>query len=225
MKSIVFILVLFPGLVAGQCDPEGNGVLSAMVQDHSVTLRNDTVNRNCGASYTMGISLPGSDTLIWMQNDTGGVAYCYCNFNLSVTIDSLSPGNYVVMAYYNDLVYNDTCYIGSVRFTITQPENYPAPTVINPWQSECFTLGIKGPDVNNVLPPVFPNPATEKLFFRETITAESTIQISDARGLVLRYWSADLLLNGLDIGDLKPGLYFLRIIPDGKFGVMRFIKI
>jgi len=85
IKALIYLFALIPHLTFGQCDPAGNGTLSAEVQNNSVILRNDTIHCNCGALYTMGISWLSDDSLIWMQTDTGEVAFCYCHFDLSVT--------------------------------------------------------------------------------------------------------------------------------------------
>jgi hypothetical protein len=225
MKLIIYFLAIIPYLAFGQCDPAGNGTLSAYVQDHSVVLTNDTVYRNCGASYTMGISWLSSDTMIWIQTDTGGVAYCQCNYNLSLTLDSLSQGNYAVKVFYTHLIYNDTCYIGMVTFSITQPENFLTPEIINQWQSSCFIVGVEEKqDVLAGSPVIYPNPAGDRLFFRSDLTGESIVQISDVKGMLLRNYSMNLTLNSIEIENFKPGLYFVRIVSGDQISTMKFVK-
>lgn len=225
MKAIVFLLILLPFLAIGQCNSTGSGVLSAEVYGDAVLLKNDTVERNCGALYTMEISSPASDTLIWLQHDTGDVAYCYCNFNLSITIDSLSPGNYVVKAYYSDLVYNENCYIGSVTFTITQPEIYSAPSLQNQTQSACFTVGVMD-NINMPEPEVeiFPNPAGDLIFVKTALIDKGTVQIINLNGQILSESLLQDKITVINAANLKPGVYLVRVISDKYVIVKKLIK-
>jgi hypothetical protein len=178
MKTCIFLLILLPYIAVSQCNPSGNGSLSADVNGDSLILRNNTVTRNCAAFYSMSIIRPSNDTLIWLQTDIGDVAYCHCNFDLSVTLDSLSPGDYVVKAWYTKASFNDTCYIGSVPFTIAQPENYPAPKVINQYQSACFTVGLlENQNFSALSPDLFPNPAGDILYIRNQQNENGTVGI------------------------------------------------
>lgn len=225
MKAIIFLLILVPCLALAQCDEAGQGLLSAEVYGDTLILKNDTVNRNCGAFYTMGIINPGNDTLIWMQTDIGDIAFCYCNFDLSVTIDSLSPGDYVVKAYYTDLVYNDTCYIGLVPFTIAQPENYPAPKIIHHWQSGCFTLGLEeNQDFSELWTDIYPNPAGDILFIRNKSNTKSNVQIFNLNGQLQISSKLENQLTRLDIVNLNPGIYLVKIKNEEYLRIYKLIR-
>ncbi len=198
MKSIILFLLLIPYIAASQCNPSGNGLLSADVSDELLILRNDTVTRNCAAFYSMGITRLSSDTLIWMQTDIGDVAYCHCNFDLSVTLDSLSPGDYVVKAYYTRASDDDTCYIGSVPFTITHPENYPAPKVIHQWQSACFTVGLEEHAFDSErCMDIFPNPTGDVLYIRNEHDDIGTIGIFNSNSQLQISAKLDSQLTGI----------------------------
>ncbi|MFH1120739.1 MAG: T9SS type A sorting domain-containing protein [Bacteroidota bacterium] len=225
MKAVVCFFALFPYLTFGQCDPAGNGSLSAEVQNNSVILRNDTVTRNCGALYTMGITWLSNDTLIWLQTDIGDAAYCFCNFNLSVTLDSLSPGDYVVKACYTQALINDTCYIGSVPFTIAQAGNYPAPEINSYWQSACYTVGTKEPrDFSSGSAGVFPNPAGDRLFLKTDLDKKGTIQLFNLNGRLILETEFNKPLTEIGTGNLRRGVYLIKVIGSKGMVVNRFIK-
>lgn len=71
---------------------------------------------------------------------------------------------------------------------------------------------------------VYPNPAGDKLFIRADISGASVVQISDAKGVLLRNYTMNLSLNRIDIADFKPGLYFVRILCENQFYTIKFIK-
>jgi hypothetical protein len=225
MKTIVLLLILLPYFAVSQCNPSGNGLLSAEVHGDSLILRNDAVTRNCAAFYSMSISRLSNDTLIWIQTDIGDVAYCHCNFDLSVTLDSLSPGAYVVKAYYTQAHDDDTCYIGSVPFTITQPEAFTAPKVINQWQSICFTVGLeKKPDASESLAVIFPNPAGDVLYIRNEHDDIGTIRIFNSNSQLQISAMMDSQLTGLDLSNLSPGIYFVKVIGEKQLRNYKLIK-
>ncbi|MHC1776834.1 MAG: T9SS type A sorting domain-containing protein [Lentimicrobium sp.] len=225
MKAMISFLILLPYIAVSQCDPSGMGLLSAEVHGDSLILKNDTASRNCGALYTMGISMLSTDTLIWLQTDIGDVAYCYCNFDLSVTIDSLSPGDYVAKAYYTDLVYNDTCYIGLVPFKITQPESYPAPKIIEHWQSACFTVGLEESTfVSERGIDIFPNPAGDILYIRNEQKDTGTICIFNSKFQLKISAIIENQLSSIDLTDLSPGIYFVKVIGNRHLRSYKLIK-
>jgi hypothetical protein len=225
MKAIVLLLVFIPYIAVSQCDPSGAGLLSAEVHGDSLIVKNDTVRRNCGAFYTMGISWLSKDTLVWMQTDIGDVAYCHCNFDLSVTLDSLSPGDYVVKAYYTRASDDDTCYIGSVPFTITQPESYPAPKVIHQWQSACFTAGLEENafDSERCIE-IFPNPARDILYIRNEQNDKGTIGIFNSTGQLKRSAILKDQLTSIDLTNLNPGIYLVKVISEKQLRSYKLIK-
>ncbi|MBK6967346.1 MAG: T9SS type A sorting domain-containing protein [Bacteroidales bacterium] len=225
MKSIILFLLLIPYIAASQCNPSGNGLLSADVSGDTLILRNDTVTRNCAACYSMGISRLSSDTLIWMQTDIGDVAYCHCNFDLSVTLDSLSPGDYVVKAYYTQASDDDTCYIGSVPFTITQPESYAAPKVINQWQSACFTVGLEeSTSAFERCIDIYPNPAGDILYIRNEQDDTGTVVISNLNGQLQISTIIKNQLTEIDLANLSPGIYFVKVIGERHLKSYKLIK-
>jgi hypothetical protein len=225
MKAIVILLMLVPCLALAQCDEASLGLLSAEVHGDTVILKNDTVYRNCGALYTMEVTNPGNDTLIWMQTDTGDVAYCYCNFDLSVSLDSLSPGDYVVKVYYTDLVYNDTCYIGLVPFTIAQPENYAALKIIHHWQSGCFTTGLEeNQDFSEPWTAIYPNPAGDILFIRNKRNTNGNVQIFNLNGQLQISTNLENQLTRLDILTLNPGIYLVKIKNEEFIKIYKLIR-
>ncbi|MBK6344559.1 MAG: T9SS type A sorting domain-containing protein [Bacteroidales bacterium] len=225
MKALIYLLALIPHLIFGQCDPAGNGTLSGEVQNNSVILRNDTIYRNCGALYNTEFSWLSNDSLIWMQTDIGDAAFCQCHFDLSATLDSLGPGNYTVLVYYTNRINSDTCYIGNVTFSVTNPENFAAPEFINQWQSACFTTGIEDtPDFSAGIPEIFPNPAGDKLFLNSGLYYGGKIWVYDMNGRVIYETSHRSSMSEIATGHLMPGVYLLKLIGNNNVSVYRFIK-
>ncbi len=218
MKTILILLFFLPFISFGQCfftTPEG--ILSAEVYGDTVILKNDSVCRNCGSSYLMELSNLGNDTLVWMQTDIGGSANCICNFNLSVTIDSLYPGNYSAKVYYT-LAYNgDTSYIGTVAFTITQPNTYLTPKIFNQYQSLCFEVNatheIKYTDT---FVKIFPNPSEGVFNILSELEGEKIISITDINNKSIVNFVSDKNENVIDLSNLPKSLYFITITTKEK---------
>jgi hypothetical protein len=225
MKAIIFLLVLLPVLAIGQCNSTTFGILKAEVHGDTVILQNDTAYRNCGAIYSMGISSLNNDTLIWMQTDIGSVAYCYCYFNLSVTIDSLKPGNYSVKVYYSDLVNNDTCYIGSVSFTITNPNSYLSPSIQNQEQSSCFLVGVSDEKKSgDIVIKVYPNPTKGFLNIFIDLYGDKLIRISDLENKSILEFISDKNENVIDLRSLPNNMYFVTVKTKEKSLHSKFCK-
>ena len=225
MRSIALILIIMPLLAAGQCDPASLGILKAEVHGDSVTLFNDTAYRNCGAVYSMEITRISDDTLKWFQRDLGSVAYCICHFNLSVTVDSLTTGSYIVKAYFLELMSGDVCYIGSVPFTITEPGSYITPTVVNQEQSPCLIVGM--PEENTLHDAsikVFPNPVQEILHVRTDLPGEKIVRISDIRSTCLQEVTSRQNEISMDVSVFAPGMYVLTLQTKERTVHIKFCK-
>jgi len=212
MRSIFLLLAFCPFFGFGQCDPSSLGTLRAEVYGDMVTLFNDTASRNCGAVYSMEITSIGDDTLKWLQRDLGSVAYCICNFNLSVTIDSLTSGSYTVKAYYQELMSGQVCFIGTLPFTVTQPGSYSTISITGQDQSPCFVVGEpeSKPD-NDVVLKVFPNPVREILHIQTSIPGEKIIRISDLRSVSLKEFTSGQNEISMDISTLVSGMFILTL--------------
>ena len=215
MKAVIFFLVaLIPVLVSGQlpCTPSSSrGVLSALVNGHSVVLRDDTAQRNCGSRYSMGIRSISSDTLIWMQTDSAGGALCNCPFNLSVGVDSLKTGNYITRVFATDTYYHDTCYVGSVSFTITEPFSYFSPFAENPYQSICLLEGIRSDQSSTTALKIFPNPTDGILTIITNLKGSKVITISDMENKRIIEFNTEAEVNTIDLGALSKAMYFVTV--------------
>jgi hypothetical protein len=211
-KYILIILYFYPIFAIGEgCNQWTFGKLKAQVSGDSVILKDDTATRNCGVRYKMEVTFLSNDTLIWLQRDTGSYYACECNFNFSVTIDSLKPGNYVAKIYSKDLGW-DTCYIGSLSFTITEPGVFPSPKVRDHNQSPCFLVGVpKNHYQAEKIIRVYPNPANEFLNITTDMAGVKLFRISDLANSTIMEFVSDKNENRIDISKLPDAVYFITV--------------
>lgn len=227
MKTIIFFLLfLLPMLTIGQwCDSLYLGKLKAEVYGDTVVLKNDTAYRNCGVLYFMEFHFTSPDTLIWMQRDIGEIYGCLCYFNLSMTIDSLKPGNYTAKAYYSFSSISDSCYIGSISFTITKQNSDVSPSLLNQEQSQCFAIGVS--DNNDALEnsiKIYPNPADDYLNVITNINGEKLIKISSLENKCVFELRTETKENIIDLHNLPKMIYFITIRTNEKTFHSKFIK-
>ena len=228
MKPLaIFFLTLLPAFAAAQALPcmDGDaGILKAEVLNNSVILHNDTVCRNCGALYSMQITSPGNHLLSWLQRDTGQAAFCLCDFNLSVTVDSLEAGIYTTFVYYNAAETDDTVYVGSISFEITGPAPFFSPSVQDQYQSPCMALGVPSErDPSGILQKIYPNPAEGKI----TIESEEggKIFIIASNGRQLPPVEITGATTTIDVSALPDGIYLVRVVGERRVQMGRFIKV
>lgn len=229
MKTILIAFLIMPIVALGQCDWYFKGFLKSEVYGDSVILRNDSVSRNCGAMYTMQV-YPVNDTLHWMQYDIGFAAMCICNFNLSVTLESLPAGTHIVKVYHTDYPgfgppYYDTCYVGTMTFEVSQPNPPGSITVSGGSQSDCFSYptGVSDREGSRDLS-LYPNPAGDRLNIESEIPGEKEVVILDLTGRELIAERFTGLVHRLDIGHLAPGSYVARISARELSVVRKFIR-
>jgi hypothetical protein len=215
MKTIALVFLMLPLTILAQWCPNANdlGTLSAEVYGNSVILKNDTVCRNCGSMYEMVIYPIAGDTLGWYQDEQFGGAFCDCIFDLSVTLDSLNPGNYYVKTSYESVYTADTVYIGLISFTITEQNSFDSYGVTDAYQSECYTVGINSQDQpeNNLLT-VIPNPSNDKITISApATTGNSQLSIFNISGKYVIEMQLTNTETQIDISALPRGVYFVRV--------------
>lgn len=115
----------------------------------------------------------------------------------------------------DDAVYIDDVYIKSCQ-------NYPAMQsaieVIEPAAySDQPLLNINADDVI-----LSPNPVAEQITLRGMRLNDARIDIFDASGQMMRF--VQLSENTLDVSQLNPGIYFMRIYQEGQLLIKRFVK-
>jgi len=223
MKNFTAIILLFfllPIFTFGQCTLTHIGILSAEVNGDTVLLKNDSVCRNCGSMYSMELSSISNDTLVWIQNDTGATAYCDCDFNYSITIDSLHIGNYTAKVYYTTLD-NDTNYVGTVIFTITASNLFVTPKISNQYKSSCYYVNILNEAVPADIPiKIYPNPTTGKIkIMGENI--KNVLIINEIGETVLNTKQT----NEIDISNFSKGIYIIKVINEKGVVTKKLIKL
>jgi hypothetical protein len=230
MRAKLIFVLLFPIVAFGQCDPYYNGTLSVQVFGDTVILHNDTAIRNCGATYEMKAAFVG-DTLIWLQSDTGPSFACVCTFNLSVMLDSVKSGYYIAKVYYTQFYgwpppYDDTCFVGSIPFAVTDQNFYLSAHKSEEAQSPCFPIGT---GVNQKAKAgslfIHPNPASNFISVEISgIAGNNNLSIVNTEGhrLITRRITAPK--TQLDISALPAGVYFVRVTGERTVQVGKFVK-
>jgi len=69
---------------------------------------------------------------------------------------------------------------------------------------------------------LYPNPVTQTLFFSSGKFTGARISVSDIAGRIIL--NTVVTANGIDVSRLKPGLYTMVMLKDGKRVVKRFVK-
>ena len=224
--TILIIIALLPIISFGQwCDPMTFGILKAEVKGDSVILKDDTVSRNCGVQYLMKVNAISSDTLVWKQVDFGVAYGCYCHFNLSVTIDSLKPGNYTVKVYYSDSNYLYPCYVGSISFQITKPNSFSTPSILNQQQSDCFEVNSinENSSIGTILK-VYPNPSSGLLNILTDLKGEKIIRVTDLENKCILEYFTSKNEEQIDLSRLPNMFYLISVSNKDKTVHAKFCK-
>jgi hypothetical protein len=191
---------------------------------------NDTVRRICDTWYDMEIIQATGDTIIWNEIQHGGGVYCLCYFNLSVTLDSLEAGSYFVKTYASDAPFpgGDTCYIGSVSFTITEQNSFASFNISDNYQSDCFyvPVGINMPEQSESrFFTIYPNPATSMITIVTSILDGNPLfTIFSVNGEKVIEKLLGYIETQIDISTLQPGFYFVQLQNEKMIEVKKMIK-
>ncbi len=229
MKTLIILLFLFPLFIYGQVSDNLRGDLYVQVDGDTVYLSQSMAVRNCGAAYNMNVILAG-DTLYWYQVDTGATAVCLCNFNLSVTVDSMPTGHYTAKVFYTACPdcpppSPDTVYVGSVEFDITEQNSNASISTINQNQSDCFPINSIDDDNARKIPySIFPNPVQNTLHFVTTDSGEKEIKIYDMQNRHMFECKFEKNLVDIDLANYKSGIYILVYSNERTTYHRKFIK-
>jgi hypothetical protein len=230
MKNILIFLALLPILSFGQCGSYNQGVLKIQVHNDTVILQEDTAVRNCGSMYQMKIWFI-ADTLYWLQSDTGINIACMCNYNYSVTIDSLKTGHYIAKVFFTEYPgwpppYFDTCYVGSIPFEIVEQNSFPSYHTLSGYQSDCFPVGIQNKKhPNNESPFIYPNPTSDLLNIFVDEQGETNISIYNINNQCVLEFSSKNKINSINVSNLPTGFYIVAIKSHNTTVKKKFCKL
>jgi hypothetical protein len=163
MRTVQNLLIAAVILLMGLQVSADNDTVFTIVEDNSVTLWDMDAHRNCASEYIMQIEQENQE-IRWIQRDIGGYAYCYCDFDYSVTFGPLSPGFYTVDVYYTESGDSALNYVGATSFNIENPL-LDSLSFLSTFSSDCggINLGIKkllkGPGTS--IGQNYPNPFIE----------------------------------------------------------------
>jgi len=228
MKTTLLLLLVFPLLTFGQSNSTLSGNLRAEVSGDTVLISQDSAFRNCGALYEMLVWFEG-DTLIWLQHDIGVSAYCYCQFNLSVTIDSLNAGHYIASAYYtpspnSQPPYLDKSYQGSFTFDISGQTSGQTYRKVGQKQSDCLQVGLTENNFANSFA-VFPNPTTQLINVNYNTQDERIISLYDIKNECFFEMKTSSKVNKIDLGAYPQGVYFLVVRSQRACHTTKIVKL
>lgn len=113
-----------------------------------------------------------------------------------------------------DLGYHHVCVV-----KIGPNDTYPyclAPHLINQLVSVDETIEALGIDI-------FPNPATDVLTIQSDLSSTMEVEILNSFGQIVLAESLLESTNAVDISQLASGIYFVKVLVDGKVGVLKVV--
>lgn len=210
MKKFLLIFILFiPFLTTGQYIPD---TIFAEVNGSTVKIYDQEALRICTYVYDHKVILE-ENILEWRQYYAGGEpVYCVCNFDYMVEVGPLSPGEYAVDVYYEDL---EWLYIGSTIFIIENGARADTLELISSSSSGCYWVG-NDETISEQTISVSPNPATDHVNFSIDYPGEMQISVYNMNGERI-YSSEKFTKNSfrwnIDAA-VNPGLYSYRVKSD-----------
>jgi len=199
-----------------------NETIYAEVNDNTATIWQTGTERNCGSIYEMLITLDDFH-LQWLQQDTGDLAYCMCNFDLSVTVGPLASGTYYVDVFHTEVDNPDTIYDGSTTFEIEESNFRDSVNIITYYQSECYGAMGSGDNQDEKAVRIeqnYPNPFSDITFipYLSPKNGECILLILDVFGRVVRTFYLEknciqLRWDGRDTNGtpLPSGIYYYNV--------------
>lgn len=91
------------------------------------------------------------------------------------------------------------------------------------YTGEPYTVGIEEKNLNDQLT-LFPNPAGDKIFLNTSMKEGSVIQITDVSGKCISVFTTTPLQQEFYVGNLLPGIYFLKIEQEKNIHWLKFVK-
>lgn len=154
-----------------------------------------------------------SDTLYWEA--TAGTISHYAPDYLNHLIPTSDGGAIFVGATNSDgLGYHHACVV-----KIGPNETYPyclAPHILEQLVSVDETLSELGIEI-------YPNPASESLSIQSNLGETLEIEILNGFGQIVQYQEISSANNTMDISHLNTGMYFVKVMVDGKVGVQKLV--
>jgi hypothetical protein len=199
----------------------GSDSIFVQIYPDSVYISNINISALCGTSYMTSVSIAG-DSIAILESDTSSMhAWCYCNFDVNLTLIGLAVGSYRTFIFRSNYLPRDTFFVGSVNFTIEQT-NSPLFT-INSYNSECHLItniideGTEIPRTSSLLGN-YPNPFNPVTIIRYQIHQRSKVklEIFDELGRVI----TTLIDEEKPLGDYEimwngskysSGIYFCKL--------------
>ena len=219
-KYIGFILLFFlPIFSYAQ-----NGILYAEVDSNYVTLWHTGTQRICGASYEMEIFIDNSQ-IDWLQHNIGEMAYCVCNYDLSVTIGPLSDGQYAVNVSSIELTGPDTIYYGTIQFEIETAHVPDSTSIISQYSGPCYDV-VSIDEQEQLKFEVRINAANTALYIHAPeIRQPVEIVIFDQTGKRVYIGNVSgISKTQIDISDFSAGIYLVTTRTKSGISSGKFIK-
>jgi|GEM_PF-1171596 len=189
-KSILPLLLLVFGL-----NGYSQSNITAMVEGNIVTVIQTGTQRNCGARYHMDVYQEGL-LVQWFQVDTGAIAFCMCDFDMSVIFGPMDPGNYTCDVYSLEKSSpGDTTFQGSCTFNVAKSVKADTLEIMGTSQSPCYNIVISANDPQETSGDltIIPNPFSDytTISFDAVIAGNYTLTIFNNLGQPV--WTKKLL--------------------------------
>lgn len=212
MKKLVYLIALTYCSLTSFSQSDS---LFAVVDSNYVTLWDMYAVRNCAAYYDMNIAVEDNQ-IQWVQDDIGTLAYCFCDFDLSVTFGPLEAGIFQAKVYCTYPYSNDTSFIGNIDFEIEDNLSTDSLSISDEYQSLCYPVNVSE-NIDRLTLSVQPNPFFSKTNFKYQIDNPQHVVITVYNQFgrpvdrIQEYCNSGINRTEWIPEDLPEGVYYIRI--------------
>lgn len=203
-------------------------MLFATVKHDTVTILDSNAFRNCVAEMNIWHYYIDNNQIKLYETDTiYDFALCDCLFDFKVTIAGLTNANYVAEIYqFYSAMPQDTTYIGSVNFTISNKNTKDTSYIINEYVNPCHYLNGISEMENETGIGLFPNPTTNEVTIRYALPLgvnNGVIVFYNLQGNEIKRFTIDRTFTTLLISteDIASGMYYCQLQTTGQKSVCK----
>lgn len=193
-------------------------MLFATVKHDTVTILDSNAWRNCAAEWNIWHYYINNNQIKLYETDTMyDLATCSCRLDFKVTIAGLSNASYVAEIYqFYSAMPQDTNYIGSVNFTISNKNEKDTSFIISEYVNPCHQLNDISEMKNEIGINIFPNPTTDEVTINCTLpqdVSNGEIVFFNLQGKEIKRFTIDRTYTTLHIStsDIASGMYYYQL--------------
>lgn len=215
MKKILLTLFMF---VSISTFSQQYDMLFATVKHDTVTILDSNAWRNCVAEMNIWHYYINNNQIKLYETDTiYALTTCGCLLDFKVTIAGLTNANYVAEIYqFYSAMPQDTTYIGSVNFTISNKKTKDTSYIINEYVNPCHSFDNISEMENEIGISLFPNPMTNEATVKFDLPMginNGAIVFYNLQGNVIKRFTIDRTFTKLLISttDIASGMYYYQL--------------